>query len=492
MKESNPEKTLCRSEEELREVFRSASDVIVQSVRYGAEHATKVVLAYTEGLCSSVEIGRTVLPELERSYRTEGTFFDRDGRFAGMLPLTYVEEPTAEVLSEIMFQGSLLLVFERERQVWALDISNKPHRTPTDSTTEISVKGPRDCFIEDLAVNVALIRKRLRSPSLHVEYVTAGRRSRTRIGLLYVYDILNPTVLEEVKGKLERIDVDAIYSISQLEEMLIASKLKILPLADFTGRPDYAVNSLLSGRLVIIVDGLPMVLIVPAGLSLILKSPEDAHFNYAYVSFARIIRGTSLFLSIFLPAIWVALMSFHQDQIPFRLMATISVTRLGLPFSAPMEMFLLLALLEIFREAGVRLPSSIGQTLTSIGGLIIGDAAIRAGLVSPSVVVVGAITAVSGVTLVNQTLSTQVSILRLFFFLIAAFLGMYGVILGFVLLVGYMSSLKSFGMSYFSPLSPLHFKEMIISFLRVPWAYIRRRPEALNPIDGDRQGSDEG
>nr|WP_325049974.1 spore germination protein [Cohnella faecalis] len=161
---------------------------------------------------------------------------------------------------------------------------------------------------------------------------------------------------------------------------------------------------------------------------------EDIHFNYAYVSFARVVRGASLFISLFLPGIWVALLAFHQDQIPFRLMATISVARLGLPMSVQMEMFLLLMLLEVFREAGVRLPSSIGQTLTSIGGLIIGDAAIRAGLVSPSIVVVGAITAVSGVTLVNQSLSTIISILRLFFFAMGAFLGMFGIILGMIVL----------------------------------------------------------
>ena len=199
-----------------------------------------------------------------------------------------------------------------------------------------------------------------------------------------------------------------------------------------------------------------------------------------------------LILSIFLPAIWVALMAFHQDQIPFRMMATVSVSRLGLPLSAQMEMFILLMLLEVFREAGVRLPTAIGQTLTSIGGLIIGDAAIRAGLVSPSVVVIGAITAVCGVTLVNQTLSTVVSILRLFFFTLASFLGIYGVILGMVLWTGYLSSLNSFGVNYLTPLSPLRIKDILQSYLRLPWVWSKQRPGSLKPIDGDHQGEGEG
>ncbi|KHF32174.1 Spore germination protein XA [Paenibacillus sp. P1XP2] len=169
-----------------------------------------------------------------------------------------------------------------------------------------------------------------------------------------------------------------------------------------------------------------MALIGPGTLSLQMKSPEDVHFNYIYVSFVRLIRILSLLISIGLPSFWVALAAFHQDQIPFRLMATISTARLGLPLSAQMELFLLLILLEIFREAGIRLPSTIGQTLTVIGGLIIGDAAIRAGLVSPSSVVVGAITAVASATLVNQTLSTAVSVIRFGLFFASSILACTG------------------------------------------------------------------
>jgi spore germination protein KA len=476
------------TEESLRELFRGSDDVLFQTCRFGDRAEVEVVLAYAEGLASTSDIGDYILPELDRIYR-EGMDDDPFKKLSGVLPIVQTDQSPDE-LAEVLFQGDLLLLFVATGKVGFIAIANKPRRMPTESSTEISVKGPRDGFVEDITINIALVRKRLRTPSLHVEHMLLGSRSKTRIGLLYFRDILNPTILTEMKDRLNRIDVDAIFSISQLEEYLSDSKFKLLPVMDFTGRPDYVMSSLLSGRIVIVVDGLPMVLIAPAGLSLILKSPEDAHFNYTYVSFARIIRGISLFLSIFLPAIWVGLMSFHPDQIPYRIMATISVTRLGIPLSSHMEMFLLLMLLEIFREAGVRLPSAIGQTLTSIGGLIIGDAAIRAGLVSPSVVVVGAITAVSGVTLVNQTLSTQVSLMRFFFFLLSALLGLFGVILGMVLLLGYMASLKPFGVPYLSPLSPLNLKQVVLSFLRVPWTKMKKRPVALETIDKDNQGGD--
>ncbi len=480
------------TEDELRQLFAGSEDVVVQPCKFGNGGQTDVVLVYAEGLCGTKEIGKTVLPELSVLYERQGGRLDPSEGLSGKLPVKPLGEESADRISETVFQGDLLMLFIGIGALYSLSLADKPVRQPEESNTEISVKGPRDGFVEDLTINIALIRKRLKSPSLHVETYSLGRRTKTRVALLYFADILNPNVLKEIRTRLKGIDIDSVISINQLEELLSDSTgWKLLPTMDFTGRPDFAVSGLLAGRFVLIIDGLPMVLIAPSGLSLILKSPEDVHFNYAYVSFSRIIRGLSLFLSIFLPAIWVALMSFHQDQIPFRLMATISVSRIGLPLSSHMEMFLLLTLLEIFREAGVRLPSAIGQTLTSIGGLIIGDAAIRAGLVSPSVVVVGAITAVSGVTLVNQTLSTQVSIFRLFFFLMASFFGLYGVILGFVLLIAYMGSLRSFGVGYLAPLSPLIIKDVLYSFLRAPWGLMTRRPSVLRDTDKDKTGEED-
>ncbi|THF79527.1 spore germination protein [Cohnella fermenti] len=479
------------TEEELGELFSGSADVVFQSCSFGDNGDNRALLLYADGLCDSRLISEVVIPELRRQYDSAGSFADVGKALAGVLPVMGEHsELSKEQLCEAIFEGALLLFFRSEGTFCLLEYPQRPSRNPFESSTEISIKGPKDCFIEDLSVNIALIRKRIRSESLRVEKYVIGARTRTKVALLYFHDILNPQIRQEVRRRLESFEVDGLYSIGQIEERLVGSSFKLMPLLAFSGRPDMAVSSLLAGRFVLIVDGNPMVLIGPAGLAFIMKSPEDIHFNYAYVSFARIIRIFSLFLSIFLPAIWVALMAFHQDQIPFRLMATISVARLGLPLSAQMEMFILIMLIEIFREAGIRLPSAIGQTLTSIGGLIIGDSAIRAGLVSPSVVVVGAITAVCSITLVNQSLSTIVSILRLFMFALASFAGMYGVILGIVLLTAYLATQKSFGVSYLSPTSPLSVKDIVQANLKLPWAWMKNRPTVLHPIDKDRQGAE--
>ncbi|WP_256758041.1 spore germination protein [Cohnella sp. WQ 127256] len=477
------------NEIKLRDLFSHSSDVQFQRCQFDEHKLSEVILIYGEGLCDSAQIGKVVLPELGNLYREQGGFELQSGMIFGKLPLIPIDDKEAsDILAEYVFQGDLVLLFTASGVLFKMNISNRPQRSPSESSTEISILGPRDGFTEDIVINVALIRKRIRSSSLSYETFILGRRTKTRVGLLYIEDILSPKILKEVQSRLQKIDIDGIYSINQLQEMLADSKSSILPLFALTGRPDYVVSSLLAGRFILIVDGIPMVLVGPASLALLMKSPEDIHFNYIYVSFARVIRFISLFLSIILPGFWVSLTAFHQDQIPFRMMATISGARLGLPLSAQMEMFILLMLLEIFREAGVRLPSSIGQTLTVVGGLIIGDAAIRAGLVSPSVVVVGAITAVTSVTLVNQSLSTVVSVIRLSIFLFSSIIGMYGLILSLILFVAYLSRLHSFGVPFLTPLSPLHYKDLANAYLRLPWMKLRTRPQALHPTDPDHKG----
>ncbi len=481
------------TEERLRGLFAGSSDVVVQARSFGPGVESQIILAYSIGLSDGKTLSQVVLPELGKHYERTRAFHQGELLELGSLMLeSYAETPTPGEIAEDVFEGELVLLVPGDGSLYRVSIDDRPRRTPYESNTEISIKGAKDGFIEDIVVNAALIRKRARSTSLRYETYTLGKLTRTKIGLLYFEDLVSEKPLQRARERLKSIKAEGIFSVNQIEEMLSDSRYSIFPLLGFTGRPDFAIQALLTGRFVILIDGNPMALIGPADLTLLMKSPEDAHFNFAYISFARIIRQISLFISIFLPGIWVALMAFHQDQIPFRLMATISVSRLGLPLSAQMEMFILLMLLEIFREAGVRLPNPIGQTLTSIGGLIIGDAAIRAGLVSPSVVVVGAITAVCGVTLVNQMLSTATSVLRMFFFIIGAFMGMYGMILGMVVLVVYLSRLRSFGVPYLPSLSPPRFWELAKSLISLPWKYMNKRPGFLGGDDGTAGGGKDG
>ncbi|GAA3399562.1 spore germination protein [Paenibacillus hodogayensis] len=494
MNTNDLERATSWSEQQLEQLFAGSADVQIQTYRFGERDSSSgTMLIYSEGLCDSGEIVKTVLPALNRAYHENGLQHLQNGRSFSSLPLIALSEngqANAKDLMDAVYQGDLVISFLETGMLYKLNICHRPERSPGESSTEISIKGPKDGFVEDATINIALIRKRIRSNTLCTETTILGRRTRTKIGLLYISDIISSDILKEVRKRLKKIDVDGIYSISQLEDALSDVKYSLFPLLDFTGRPDYAVASLLAGRFIIVIDGNPMVLIGPATFDLLLKSPEDMHFNFWYVSLTRLIRVISFWLAVLLPGFWVALSAFHQDQFPFRFMATISVARIGLPLSAQMEMFLLLMLLEIFREAGVRLPSSIGQTLTVVGGFIVGDAAIRAGLVSPAVVVVGSITAVSGATLVNQSLGTVVSVMRLAVFLVSCVVGMFGFILSLILLLFYMSKLRSFGIPYLAPISPPVFKDFLKANFRLPWSKMTSRPQTLHTSDPDHQGDD--
>ena len=449
----------------------------------------KVTLIYCECLADMKQLHQYVIPLLtsllEKADSLEHLNRNNPLTLQPILPTAGIQDVEAT-----LFSGQLIMGIEQENLLYSVNIANPPNRSPEESNTEISIKGPKDGFTEDLSMNIALIRKRMRTRSLKCENYTIGVRSQTKVSLMYVSDIMNPDILNEVRQRLQKIDTDAVVSSSQLGEALGDSKYALFPLLDYIGRPDYVVQSLVRGRFIIIVEGTPMVLIGPANLLLTLKSPEDIHFPYFFVAFQRILRFIGLFISIFMPGIWISLIAFNLEQLPFSLLATVTITRLGLPFSAPMEMILMLGLFEIFREAGIRLPKAVGQTIAVVGGLIVGDAAIRAGLSSSTTLVVAAVTAVATFTLVNQSLSGTVSILRVFVLLASSILGMYGFILSLMTIVFYLSIQQTFGIPYLSPISPPIFKDMFVALFSLPVKILKRRPAMLNTTDDTRQGED--
>ncbi|MGE7274789.1 spore germination protein [Brevibacillus panacihumi] len=313
-----------------------------------------------------------------------------------------------------------------------------------------------------------------------------GTRSKTTIAILYVHDIVNPTLIYDIKEKLGGIQIDGAFSATQVEELMEPTKA-LFPLMGYTGRPDFTVNCLMNGRVALIVDGTPAALIAPANLYLLLKTPEDIHFTALSATFGQTLRLLGVSVSLMLPAFWVAILSFHQDQLPYYLLATIGINRLGIPLGVAEEMFLALIFLEILREAGVRLPSAIGSTVTVVGGLILGDAAIRAGFLSPGIVVIAAITQVFGSTLTNQSLSGTISILRFFMFVLSAILGIYGFFIALFIVTTHLASLRSCGLPYLAPISP-PFKDFANALFRLPWKWRKTRPDMLKTKDPTSQG----
>ncbi|WP_342554437.1 spore germination protein [Paenibacillus sp. FSL R7-0652] len=462
--------------------FAGSDDVIIDNHWLG-DGQMKLVVAYCSGMVDTQIIHDIILPEMKRTY--EITRFIRVSDIEKNINLQWnivdLHDPQygTELVSLRVFEGHLLLCLPSLQVMWSIDISNMPARTPEESTTEVSIRGARDGFIEPLAVNVALIRSRLRTAELACSIELIGSRSATKVALMYMKNIANPELIKDVKHRLSAIQTERLMTANELEELLSPAKITLFPLTHYTGRPDFAAECLLNGRFVLIVDGNPSVVIGPVNLFLLLKSPEDANFPFLPVNMGRMLRFIGLFVTIFLPGFYIALTSFHMDQIPFPLVATISVGRMGLPMESGIEMFLIMLLMELFREAGVRLPSAIGQTLTVVGGLIIGDASIRAGMVSPLMIVVIAVTVVAGATIVNQVMTSSILILRFLCFILGASLGIYGFILSMILFLIYLTDLKSFGIPYLTPVTPLNIRQAITSLFKVPTGIRKRRPVYL-------------
>ncbi|MBO9599896.1 MAG: spore germination protein [Cohnella sp.] len=463
-------------EQKLRTAFQDSEDIKVTTSPFGAKKEM-FTLVYCEGMGDSKRLSDIVLPTLELVFREDGS--DADSWTALQARLELSELKMKEELATYLFSGSLLLFHHRSKRLYAHNIENIPKRNPSESTTEISLKGPRDGFTEELTSNVALIRKRLRTAELHNEKYTLGKHSRTEVALLYMEGRAQPALIQEMRDRLGAFQSEAVLSSSQLEEGLGDAKTSLFPLVDYIGRPDYASQALIRGRLVVLVNGSPMALILPSNLLEQMKSPEDLHLPYYFVAFERALRVIGLFVAIFLPGFWVALCAYNAEQLPFLLLATVANSRIGLPLSISIEAFIMLGMFEIFREAGVRLPKAVGQTIAVVGGLIVGDAAIRAGLTSPTLLVVSAITAVSTFTLVNYSLSGSVSVMRLFVLLGSSTLGMFGFFICMFAILAYMSGLTSLGVGYLEPVSPVSFKDFLKSLLDVPKRWKDLKPNML-------------
>ncbi len=350
---------------------------------------------------------------------------------------------------------------------------------------EVLVKGPRDNFIEDISVNIALLRKRLPTNSLCVEKMDLGARSKTTVAILYFDDIVDFNILHGIKKQLAAVDTDIVFSGDLLMER-INKNSKLFPKFDYTGRPDYAIQALVRGRFIIFVDGVAYAMITPVNLFLLLKSAEDNEYPVIFSSLERVLRIVGILIGLLLPAFWLALTTFHQNQLPLQLLATVVQAKTGLPLPSSLEMLIMLLMFELFREAGLRLPSVIGGTISVVGGLIIGDAAIRAGVTSPEMIVIIAVSTIASFTLVNQSLVTTISILRVIFILLSAFLGLFGFFISIYFTLLYLCNTRIFGYSYMNLAGDLDWATIKKSIFRVsPKGYVER-PKPLAPQDNTR------
>ncbi|MEH6965221.1 MULTISPECIES: spore germination protein [Priestia] len=406
-----------------------------------------------------------------------------------VLSISDVEEvhPIKEVISKVL-TGSTALLIDGLSLALILGTSKVKTRTIEEPVSEALVRGPRIGFTESLSDNTSLLRGSGDIENLSLVKFQVGKRSKKDLVVAYIKEIVNPELVEEVEKRIKKIDLDNVPESGYVEQLIEDNYLSPFPQVQNTERPDRVIAALMEGRVAILLDGTPFALIAPVTFSMMLQSPEDYYERWIPGTFIRFLRYIAVVLSLFTPALYIAFISFHPGLIPTKLAISIIGSRSGVPFPALIEALFMELSIEILREAGLRLPKPIGPAMGIVGGLIIGEAAVQAGIVSPILVIVVALTAISSFSIPQYSVGITLRILRFVAMLCAAILGLYGVILFFLFMMSHLVKLKSFGVPYMSPAVPYRLSEWKDLVVRMPLMMMKRRPKMMHTKDPLRKG----
>lgn len=380
-------------------------------------------------------------------------------------------------LIDTVICGDVIFFLDGYDQALIIRASERETRAITEPESERVVRGPREGFTESIQTNLILIRRRIKCPKFKTKFREIGQRSRTKICICYIDDIAKKSILSELERRLDEITLDAILDAGYIQELIRDEPFSPFETVGYSERPDIIAAKLLEGRIAIIVDGSPTVLTVPYVLVEHAQSNEDYYTNYMLASFNRFIRTTATISSITIPAVYLAVVTYHQEMLPTPVLLSLSASRQGVPFPTALSFFIMLFIFDILREAGARMPLSIGQAINIVGALVLGEAAINAKLVSAPVVV---ITALSGIlTLLNVRLLTAIVFSRFLLLFAASILGLYGVIFGFLILMMHLASMRSFGIPYMASITRIMNHDGQDAWMRAPWWTMTLRPKVI-------------
>lgn len=403
------------------------------------------------------------------------------------IPGCWLEQTVGEMINALLDGEAALFVAGASQAIRFLAPTQR-RRVPSEPETERVIRGPREGFTEQVITNLGLVRARLRSPRLAVESLEVGEVSRTTVMILHMYGICRPELVAEARRRLTAIRPDGVTDSAQVEELIEDTPWSVFPLVRSTERPDAVAGALLEGRVAILVDSTPFALIAPTFFVEMMHSPEDYYERFPMVFLLRTIRWVLGLIALTGPAFYVAVTNFHPQMLPTQLLLTVMAAREGVPFPGLIEAILMELALEALREAAIRLPKAIGQSVSIVGALIIGQAAVQAGVVSPIMVVVVALTGIASFVIPRFSTAIGLRLLRFPLLLLTGTLGLLGLTLGFVAILTHLLSLRSFGAPFLAPLGPLIPGDLRDAVVRAPFWALRRRPAAVKPEHARRAG----
>lgn len=467
---------LAKNKNLLMDSFENSSDFIVYE--FETNSCIKALVAYIDGLADKDQLNRDLIKPF--------IFNGKDGNIRKSLCTSEIKEITAikDAVDDILL-GKVAMFIDNQSTAFSIDLKGWSQRNIEVPDVESVVRGPKEGFIENIRVNTSLLRRKIKNNKLIFESLTLGKQTNTPIEIAYIKDIVNEDVLKEVKSRLNNIETDSILETGYIEDFIEESTYSPFSTLGNSQKPDVIAGKLLEGRIAIFCDGTPHVLTAPFLFVENFQSAEDYYIRPLLGSILRVVRFIAFFITTFLPALYVAFQSFHQEMIPTRLLITMAGSREDVPFPSTAEIFIMLLMLEILIESGTRIPKMMGSAVSIAGALVIGDTAVNAGIVSPPLVLTVAIVSVS--RFVNPAMDECIIVLRIIFLLLASFMGLYGVCCGVFIVVTYLVSLRSFGVIYTAPLIPLNLSGLKDYMFVAPLFSMTKRPEVIEKYNRKRR-----
>lgn len=467
----------------LEDAFENCMDVIFKDFLIGENLDIKLTLVYMDGLVNVDLVADNVtrpLMEDAKQARPKNvieniyeTIKKANISATDIQDLGYLEKAIDSILS-----GDTVLFVDGYEKAIVISSRGWEMRGLQEPQSEALVRGPRDGFNETLKTGITLVRRRVKDTKLKVEMIKIGRRSKTDIAILYIDDIVDKTILKEVKQRLARIDTDSIMESGDIEGFIEDDNYSIFPQIQSTERPDTVATSLYEGRISILVDNTPFALILPMTLNAMFLSAEDYYERWVATLIVRPIRYLAAATATLAPAFYIAVTSFHPGVLPTKLALHIAASRSMVPFPAFLEAFLMIMTVEFLRESGTRISGPIGTTIGVVGGLVIGQSAVEAGLVAPLMVIITALTTVSIFMIPNYSFNISLRIINFIMMILASVLGLYGIVLGLIAIGIHLCSITCCGLPYFSPFGILgkQTSDLKDSIIRVPIGKMKKRP----------------
>lgn len=461
------------------------SDIVIKEFTLGETQFQKAFVVYIEGMTDVDLLNQYMVRPLMRIEKPSHTPLTCQEVYNHYLiqVSTKVETELQKAIETINFGGAVIFV-DGDANVLCAEVRKYEHRTVQQPTTENVVLGPQDSFNEVIRNNTALIRQRLQDENLRIESVKVGKRSQTACAVIYMKNIANPQIVQEVKRRLSSISVDIINDSGEIEQFIEDSTFNPFPQMLKTERPDLVVEKIAEGKVVILVHGTPFALVMPVDAAEFMETMEDKYIRFPYVELMKVIRVVCIFLSLVFPGLYVAILNYHQEVIPSTLLYAIEASREQVPFSTVAELLIMVFIFDILSEASVRTPKPIGATFGIVGALVLGEAAVSAQIVSPVLIIVIAVCGIGTFVIPNYSFSFSIRVMKYFFILAAALAGIFGITLMIFLSIILLLSSKSFGVPLLSPDA----KEKSSSlFYRKPIWKEELRPEKVQPQDVRRQ-----